>query len=122
MGGSWDLRLYPRWTIWGKKQFLLSNELRFPFLDNFILNAPIGALGFHGIMAALFLDVGQAWDEDFRIRRVLGSYGIGWRMRLGGFLVLRYEVGKVFQIYDFAFNGIDIAPGWKSAFWFGFDF
>jgi Tol biopolymer transport system component len=122
MGGSWDLRLWPRWTIWGRKQFLFSNELRFPFLDNFILNAPIGAFGFHGIMGALFLDLGQAWDQDYRFRTVLGSYGIGWRVRLGGFLVLRYELGKIFEIEKFSFSDINVKDGWRSAFWFGFDF
>ena len=33
MGGSWDLRGYPRWSLRGKKIWLTSHELRFPLLD-----------------------------------------------------------------------------------------
>jgi len=122
MGGSWDLRLYPRWRIWGEKLFLLNNEVRFPFLDRFLLHFPFGGLGFRGIRGAVFADLGQAWDRDYQFNEVLGSVGIGWRVRLGGFLVLRYEIGKRFAISDFGSPELHFEDGIKKAFWFGFDF
>ena len=122
MGGSWDLRLYPRWRIWGRKLFLINQELRFPFLDRFIIGFPFGGMGFHGIQGAIFTDLGQAWDHDYQFNEVLGSVGVGWRIRLGGFLVLRYEIGRRFQVSDLNSPNIHFEPGLKKAFWFGFDF
>ncbi|RMF60890.1 MAG: hypothetical protein D6743_14325 [Calditrichaeota bacterium] len=122
MGGSWDLRLYPRYRIWGRKLFLVNNELRFPFLDRFLLGFPFGGLGFNAIRGALFVDMGQAWDRDYEFNEVLGSLGIGWRLRLGGFLVLRYEIGKRFQLRNLDSPNVHFDSGIKKAFWFGFDF
>ncbi|MFQ5823117.1 MAG: peptidase MA family metallohydrolase [bacterium] len=120
MGGSWDLRLYPRWRIWGRKLFLINNEIRFPFIDRFILRFPFGGLGFSAIRGATFLDLGQAWDHD--LNQILGSLGFGIRLRVGGFLVLRYEMGRRFQINDLSSPSIHFDKGLKKAFWFGFDF
>lgn len=122
MGGSWDLRLYPRWTIWGRKLFLVNQEVRVPFLDWFVLRFPFGGLGLRAIQGAVFVDLGQAWDRDYQFNEVLGSLGVGWRLRLGGFLVLRYEIGRRFQVTDFSSPNINFEPGLKKAFWFGFDF
>lgn len=122
MGGSWDLRLYPRWTIWGRKLFLINNELRFPFIDRFLLGFPFGGLGFHAIRGAAFVDVGQAWDSDYQLNEILGSLGFGIRVRVGGFLVLRYEIGRRFQIRDLGSPSLHFDKGLKKAFWFGFDF
>ncbi|MFQ5674594.1 MAG: peptidase MA family metallohydrolase [bacterium] len=122
MGGSWDLRLYPRWTIWGRKLFLVSQELRMPFLDRFLLNFPFGNLGFRSIRGAAFVDLGQAWDQDYQLDDVLGSIGFGWRLRVGGFLVLRYEIGRTFRLRNLNSPALDFDKGLKKAFWFGFDF
>lgn len=122
MGGSWDLRLYPRWTIWGRKLFLVSQEVRMPFLDRFLLNFPFGNLGFRAIRGAAFVDLGQAWDKDYQLNDVLGSIGFGWRLRVGGFLVLRYEIGRTFRLRNLNSPTIDFDRGLKEAFWFGFDF
>ena len=65
MGGSWDLRGYRRWSIWGEKMVLFSQELRFPFIDRFAINFPFGGLGFSSIRGALFLDNGNAWNGPF---------------------------------------------------------
>ncbi len=122
MGGSWDLRLYPRWRIWGRKLFLINNELRFPFLDRFLLGFPFGGLSFRGVNGAVFVDVGQAWDRDHQFNELLGSAGFGLRVRLGGFLVLRFEVGRRFQLQDLSSPTLNFEDGFKKAFWFGFDF
>lgn len=123
-GGSWDLRLYRRWSIWGEKLFLLSNEVRFPFIDNFSVRFPFGGLGFSSIRGAAFLDMGNAWDE--RPREMLGSFGLGLRLQFGGLLVLRYDFGKQFYV-----DNLDSNPGWRDfhirggtrhQFFFGWDF
>ncbi len=121
MGGSWDLRLYPRWRIWGRKLFLVNNELRFPFVDRLSLRFPFGGLGFSGIQGATFLDLGQAWDRDYQFNELLGSLGFGVRVRFG-LLVLRYEIGRTFQVRDFNSPNLHWDSGLKKAFWFGFDF
>ncbi|MDZ7267991.1 MAG: BamA/TamA family outer membrane protein [candidate division KSB1 bacterium] len=124
MGGSWDLRLYPRWRIWGQKTFLLSQELRFPFIDGFVVAFPFGGVGFSSIRGALFVDLGNAWDQ--KLERLLGSTGFGVRLRVGGFLVLRYDIGRRFY-----WNDLDrgLAPGRLQLdrkvyqqFFFGWDF
>jgi hypothetical protein len=122
MGGSWDLRLYPRWRIWGQKLFLVNHEVRFPFIDRFLLGFPFGGLGLNAIRGAVFVDFGQAWDRDYQFNEVLGSVGFGLRLQIGGFLVLRYELGRRFQIRDLDNPHLHFDDGIKKAFWFGFDF
>ena len=124
MGGSWDLRLYPRWRIWGKKLFLVSQELRFPFIERFAISFPFGGLRFNSIRGALFLDAGNAWDD--RLQEILGSFGFGARLRLGGFLVLRYDIGRRFTLEDIR-SGISrksfaLSSRWYQQFFFGWDF
>ena len=124
MGGSWDLRGYKRWSLWGKKIFLINNELRFPFIDRFIINFPFGGMGFSAIRGASFIDFGNAWDD--KLNSVLGSAGFGIRFRLGGFLVLRYDFGKKFRLTDtndlFNQNKLKIGSGMFQQFFFGWDF
>ncbi|HEX9652521.1 MAG TPA: hypothetical protein VGA99_02325, partial [bacterium] len=74
------------------------------------------------IRGAVFVDFGQAWDRDYEFNEVLGSMGFGLRLRIGGFLVLRYELGKRFQVSDFSSPNLHFDEGIKKAFWFGFDF
>lgn len=124
MGGSWDLRLYPRWQIWGQKTVLLSHELRFPAIDQFVLAFPFGGLGFSAIRGALFMDLGNAWDNQ--LSDLLGSSGLGVRLRIGGFLVLRYDFGKRFtwsNVDDgLSFSNLRLHPRTYHQFFFGWDF
>lgn len=124
MGGSWDLRGYDRWSIWGENMFLLSQELRFPLIDQLAVNFPFGGLGFGTIRGAFFLDAGNAWEGQFN--RVLGSYGVGARMNLIGFLVLRLDYGKKFHAdFDGSVlkpDGLHLDSGTFTQFFFGFDF
>ncbi len=124
MGGSWDLRGYPRWQLWGKKIFLVNNELRFPFIDRFIINFPFGGMGISAIRGATFIDLGNAWDDE--IDRILGSMGFGFRFRFGGVLVLRFDFGKRFSINDtrhpFDPEQFKLQRGLFKQFFFGWDF
>jgi hypothetical protein len=124
MGGSWDLRGYRRWSLWGNKIFLINNELRFPFIDRFNINFPFGGMGFSAIRGASFIDLGNAWDNH--LDSVLGSMGFGIRWQLGGFLVLRFDFGKKFQFNDsndmFNPHKFEMQKGIFKQFFFGWDF
>ena len=115
MGGSWDLRGWPRWSIRGEKLWLSSLELRFPLIDEIRLRFPFFGLGFFGIRGALFADAGGAWDTDYR--STLGSVGGGIRFNLFGILVLRYDVGKKIEN-----NFSSFQKGLFYQFFFGWDF
>ncbi|HEV8537822.1 MAG TPA: hypothetical protein VGR15_02765 [Bacteroidota bacterium] len=115
MGGSWDLRGFPRFSLRGKKLWLVSNELRFPFLDQLGFRFPFGGVSFVGFRGALFFDVGNAWDDEYT--ETLGSLGGGLRFNLAGVLVLRYDIGKRIER-----NFTRIQDGLFHQFFFGYDF
>lgn len=115
MGGSWDLRGWPRWSIRGEKLWLSSMEFRFPLIDEIRIRFPFFGLGFFGIRGAAFLDAGGAWDSEYR--STLGSTGIGIRFNLFNVLVLRYDIGKKIE-NDFS----KLQKGLFYQFFFGWDF
>lgn len=115
MGGSWDLRGWPRWSIRGEKLWLSSLELRFPLIDEIRVRFPFFGLSFFGVRGAVFADAGGAWDTDYR--STLGSVGGGIRFNLFGALVLRYDVGKKIEN-----NFSNFQKGLFYQFFFGWDF
>ena len=115
MGGSWDLRGWPLWSVRGEKLWISSLELRFPLIDQINIRFPFINLGFWGIRGAVFSDFGGAWDEHYD--QTLGSVGFGFRMNLLGVLVLRYDIGKKIEN-----NLSDFQPGLFYQFFFGWDF
>lgn len=115
MGGSWDLRGYPRWSLRGKKIWLTSQELRFPFIDQLGVRFPFGGLGLGAVRGALFFDAGNAWDDVYT--ETLGSVGGGVRMNIAGVIVLRYDVGKTITN-----NFQKFQDGLFYQFFFGWDF
>jgi outer membrane protein assembly factor BamA len=117
IGGSWDMRGYPLWSIRGRQIAFISQEIRFPFIDLVGIRFPFGTIGFNSIRGALFLDAGKAWNSKFdeRSRYPIGSFGIGLRMRLIGYLVLRLDFGKTT-------NFREISDGIFTQFFFGWDF
>jgi len=115
MGGSWDLRGYPRWSLRGQKLWLTSHEIRFPFIDQLGLIFPFGGIGLGSIRGALFFDAGSVWDTDYD--ETLGSIGGGLRWNIGGIIVLRYDIGK--RIED---NFSSLQSGLFHQFFFGWDF
>jgi outer membrane protein assembly factor BamA len=115
MGGSWDLRGWPRWSLRGQKLWLITHELRFPFLDRLDLRFPIVGLSFLAFRGALFFDAGSAWDEQYY--QTYGSLGGGLRLNLFGVLVLRYDLGKRIE-NDFTSLQSDLF----HQFYFGWDF
>lgn len=116
IGGSWDLRGYPRFGLRGRKVWLSSTELRFPLVDLFAVHFPLGInFDFPYIRGAAFFDAGNAWDKEYG--GTLGSVGLGARMNLFGFIALRYDVGKRIEN-----NFKNLQKGWFQQFFFGWDF
>ncbi|HTY59693.1 MAG TPA: BamA/TamA family outer membrane protein, partial [Bacteroidota bacterium] len=115
MGGSWDLRGWPLWSLRGQKLWLTSQELRFPFIDQFAVRFPFGGISFWSIRGALFFDAGSAWDNLYT--QTYGSIGGGLRMNFGGVLVLRYDIGKRIEN-----NFTTLQTGLFTQFFFGWDF
>ena len=125
MGGSWDLRGYSFWRIWGTKMAFMSQELRFPFINRFMVHFPFGGLAFSSIRGALFVDAGNAWDND--LDRILGSTGFGVRFQFAGVLVLRFDVGRKFNLFldeehPYKIMKYDMNHRWFTQFFFGWDF
>lgn len=124
MGGSWDLRGYRFWRLWGTKVALVSNEIRFPFINQFMINFPFGGLAFSSIRGAAFVDMGNAWDD--KLDNILGSTGFGVRLLFGGVLVLRFDVGRKFVLQDaehfYQMKNLEFDKRWFTQFFFGWDF
>ncbi len=115
MGGSWDLRGWPRWSIRGEKLWLTSLELRFPLINQLRIKFPFIDIGFFHIRGAAFFDAGGAWDKEYRY--TLGSIGTGVRINILNAVVLRYDIGKKIE-RDFT----KLQPGLFYQFFFGWDF
>jgi len=96
------LRGYKYFDISGTKFFLTNIELRYPFVEHFIMKFPL-PLTLRYINGALFYDMGAAWDENkkfkggtskdgTKLKDIKAGFGFGARANLG-FFVLRYDVG-----------------------------
>ncbi|GAB4173560.1 MAG: basic secretory protein-like protein [Calditrichia bacterium] len=117
LGGSWDLRGYSLWSLRGDKVALMSTELRFPFFDLFYLQTPVLPLYLSQVRGAVFVDVGNAWNGTAVLSDFKGAVGVGWRVNVFGFLVLRFDIGKK---YTFRTNSFSDAI--FTQFFFGWDF
>ena len=113
LGGSWDLRGYTRRGEYARNVVLVSNELRFPLIDALVVGLPVASLGFQAIRGALFFDAGNAWEDDFG--RMQGSLGVGGRVSLGYFVVLRFDWARRTD-----FKSIDDKT--RFEFFFGWNF
>ncbi len=89
LGGSWTLRGYGFRAFYGKNVFLSSAELRFPLINTLLIGFPIGNFDLRAIRGALFIDGGNAWDDEYD--GLHGSFGVGARVNLGAFVVLRLD-------------------------------
>ena len=115
MGGSYSLRGYGRRSIYGTRMVLLNAEYRFPLFDRLVLGVPLQSLELPGIEGAVFADAGNAWEKWERFPRPKGSFGLGLRMSLGGYFVLRYDLARQTDFQR-------VKPGWEREFYVGFDY
>ncbi|MCK5125808.1 MAG: PD40 domain-containing protein [candidate division Zixibacteria bacterium] len=96
------LRGYDYYDFVGTRYSVVNMELRFPFIDYFIMRYPL-RLGLSRVTGALFLDMGATWNESDtsfkggaseggnRLVGIKSGFGFGARANLG-FLVLRYDM------------------------------
>ncbi|MGE5180400.1 MAG: BamA/TamA family outer membrane protein [Bacteroidota bacterium] len=115
MGGSNSLRGYDRRSIFGTRLYLANLEYRFPLFDHLVLGFPLRGLELPGIEGAAFADAGNAWEKFEAFPRPKGSFGLGLRMSLGGYMVLRYDLARRTDFQR-------IQPGWEREFYLGFDY
>jgi hypothetical protein len=97
LGGSHQLRGYPRYSLAGSRVWLVNQEWRFPILHGVSLTFPFGTLALPGVQGAVFADIGSSWLEGRNPAGTWGSYGSSFRMSLGAPLVLRMDVGRRFK-------------------------
>jgi hypothetical protein len=130
MGGSWDLRGFPMFSVRGQKMWFMSHELRFPLLTAPWLSLPILApLGIASLRGAAFVDAAHAWNNEYyepqltdrrreqlNIGETLGAVGAGLRLNLFGGLVLRYDIGYRYR------EGFREQDRFFKQFFFGWDF
>ncbi|MCK5832243.1 hypothetical protein KAH81_01085 [bacterium] len=90
MGGTWDFRGYPFYSFYGRNLVFASTELRFPLIEQFRMRFPFLDINLRGINGAIFLDLGQTWENEWL--EPLGSTGIGLKMNLGNITCLRFDV------------------------------
>ena len=94
------LRGYKYFDVEGSKFFLTNIELRYPFVEHFVMRFPL-PLSIHYINGAIFYDMGAAWDENkkfkggttkggSKLKDIKAGFGFGARVNLG-FFVLRYD-------------------------------
>jgi len=97
LGGPYDLRGYDYLEFAGTRSALASVEWRFPFINAIYLGGPL-PLAWGGIGGSVFADFGGAWTgDDFRVfvpgeapqlADLRADIGYGFRINLGGFLLL----------------------------------
>ncbi len=93
LGGSHSMRTYSRRSMHGSRSLMLNQEIRFPLVRGLLLGLPIGNLELPGIQGAAFFDTGSAWYEGWP-PPWYGAYGVGVRVSFGGYLVLRWDIGR----------------------------
>ncbi|KPJ54356.1 hypothetical protein AMJ39_01110 [candidate division TA06 bacterium DG_24] len=104
LGGNETLRGYTLGdSLFGTRVGLATAELRFPFVDHFLVAFPL-PVELRSVRGATFVDLGAVYeeDEDFELWRDTSGepelvdlrlgFGAGVRVRLS-FLVIRYDVG-----------------------------
>ena len=124
LGGTHQLRGYPRYSLAGSRVVLVNQEWRFPILHSLAFTFPIGTLRLPGIQGAFFADAGTSWLEEQEPTGLWGSYGTAFRMSLGAPLVLRLDIGRRFksgELPPVTFDGRDFDDTFVG-FFFGFNF
>jgi hemolysin activation/secretion protein len=114
MGGSHTLRGYRHRSIYGTRGYLFNAEYRFPLLDRVVLGFLPG-VELPGIEAAPFVDAGNAWEQHEPMPRPLGAVGVGFRMNLAGYMVLRYDLARHTDFHA-------MGPNLHQEFYLGFDY
>jgi hypothetical protein len=112
-GGSWSFRGFDRREWYVRNVIFMSNELRFPLINNLFIGFPFGGLGFRGIRGAVFYDTGAAWEDEFD--QLMASFGFGFRLAVGPGFILRFDFARTSD-YE------TISDTWDFDLFFGWNF
>jgi len=92
----------------GRNKFLVSAELRYPFIDNLQMSFPF-PMYFYQIRGSAFIDAGSIWDDnedlkltnDRKLEDLKLAIGFGPRLNLGYF-VLKFDVAWNTDLENFS--------------------
>ena len=92
----------------GRNKFLVSAELRYPFIDNLQMSFPF-PMYFYQIRGSAFVDAGSIWDdneylklaENDKLKDLKLSVGFGPRLNLGYFVV-KFDVAWNTDLENFS--------------------
>jgi len=92
----------------GRNKFLVSAELRYPFIDNLQMSFPF-PIYFYQIRGSAFIDAGSIWDENEELKLTNNgklddlklAIGFGPRLNLGYF-VLKFDVAWNTDLENFS--------------------
>jgi outer membrane protein assembly factor BamA len=104
------LRGQEYYGISGDRYGLINWELRFPMIQYFAMKYPL-PLVLSNVTGAVFTDIGAAWfgsqfkggttDNDIsRLQDIKAGFGVGMRINLFGFALLRYDVAWATDLDD----------------------
>ena len=112
-GGSWSFRGFGRRHFYNRNILFNSEEIRFPLIEDFLVDFPFGAFRLRGIRGAIFHDLGTTWDNQWK--GWMGSLGASVRIALGYLVVLRFDFSRT---HDFK----SISDQTRTDFFFGWNF
>ncbi|MDO9576839.1 MAG: hypothetical protein Q7J16_03060 [Candidatus Cloacimonadales bacterium] len=92
----------------GKRKFMTSFELRYPFIDDLKLSFPL-PLVFYQVRGSAFLDLGAIWTEDKdlklygqgKLQDLMMGIGFGPRLNMGYF-ILKFDVAWQTDLSSFS--------------------
>ncbi|MBW8771740.1 MAG: PD40 domain-containing protein [Gemmatimonadetes bacterium] len=125
IGGSLGVRGFPWYGyVSGSRAFMVNEEFRFQVLDRLILGFPVADFALPGVQGAFFADAGSATTPGSPTGPILTSRGFSWRMGLGGYAVLRLDMGKRRVYGDPAIYGLSslYKSGGFVNFFFGYNY
>ncbi len=112
-GGSWSFRGYSRRQFYNRNILFSSEEIRFPLFDDIVLDFPFGDFRLGAVRAAIFNDMGTAWDDQWQGWQ--GSFGASLRIALGYLVVLRLDFSRTHDFHT-------ISGRTRTDFFFGWNF
>ncbi len=112
MGGPFDVRGYPRRSLFGTRTLLFNGELRFPLVDRLLVGLPFNNIELGGFRGALFADAAYAGPP---LSLWAGSLGMGFELGLGGGFIARWDLGRRHDFHH-------LEPQSFSRFFLGWDY
>jgi WD40 repeat protein len=106
------LRAARYYELSGNRYGLVNWEFRFPMVQYFAMRYPLPIV-LSNVIGAVFVDAGSAWNNDHfkggtteggrnRLLDIKTAFGVGMRLNLFGFALLRYDIAWPTDFYKVA--------------------